>query len=137
MCSEPTVHFQFCLHKFVNIAHIYRPQRSWGKVIFLYLSVILFTGGVCLSACWDTPPDQAGTPWDQAGNPPPQTRCPWDQASPGTRQAPPDQTPRGPGTPPEQSILRDTVNERAVCILLECNLVLLTIYLHDIFNASI
>ena len=27
------------------------------------------------------------------------------------------------GTPPEQSILGDTVNERAVCILLECNLV--------------
>ena len=42
--------------------------------------MILYTGGVCLSACWDTPP-------------------------------------------PEQSILGDTVNERAVCILLECNLV--------------
>ena len=25
------------------------------KVIFLHLFVILFTGGVCLSACWDTP----------------------------------------------------------------------------------
>ena len=32
----------------------YRPQRSWGKVIFSQASVILFTGGVCLSACWDT-----------------------------------------------------------------------------------
>ena len=34
----------------------YRPQISWGKVMFLHMSVILFTGGVCLSACWDTPP---------------------------------------------------------------------------------
>ena len=34
----------------------YRPQPSWGKVIFSRASVILFTGGgVCLSACWDTP----------------------------------------------------------------------------------
>ena len=34
--------------------NIYRPQRSWGKVIFSQVSVILFTGGVCLSACWNT-----------------------------------------------------------------------------------
>ena len=74
----------------------------------------IFTGicdsvhrGVCLNACWDTthppgqdpPLDQAGTPQDQAGTP-------QDQA----------------GIPPEQRILGDTVNERAVCILLECNL---------------
>ena len=26
----------------------YRPQRSWGKVIFSQASVILFTGGVCM-----------------------------------------------------------------------------------------
>ena len=26
-------------------------NEVWGKVIFLHLSVILFTGGVCLSAC--------------------------------------------------------------------------------------
>ena len=48
-----------------NIFHVYRPQRSWGKVMFLHVSVILFTGGVCLSACWDTtPPEQ--TPPGQA-----------------------------------------------------------------------
>ena len=39
-----------------------------------------------------------------------------------------EQTPLGPGTPgsrhpPVQCMLRDTVNKRAVCILLECNLV--------------
>ena len=59
---------------------------------------------------------------------PPPTR----QAPPWTRQVPPqDQVPPGPGTlqtrqaplPPKQSMLGDTVNERTVCILLECNLV--------------
>ena len=62
-----------------------------AKVIFLHLSVILFTGGVCLSACWDT-------------TPPPRTR----QTSPGpgrppqTRQTPPrpGRPPPGPGRPP-------------------------------------
>ena len=52
-------------------------------------------GGVCLSACWDTPllPEQT-SPWADS------------------RQ------------PPLQSMLGDTVNARAVRILLECNLVL-------------
>ena len=27
--------------------HFYRPQRSWGKVMFSQASVILSTGGVC------------------------------------------------------------------------------------------
>ena len=27
------------------VTSIYRPQRSWGKVMFLHVSVILFTGG--------------------------------------------------------------------------------------------
>ena len=31
----------------VFITNFYRPQRSWGKVMFLHVSVILFTGG-CL-----------------------------------------------------------------------------------------
>ena len=29
------------------LRHYYRPQRSWGKVMFLQASVILLTGGVC------------------------------------------------------------------------------------------
>ena len=36
----------------------YRPQRSCGKVIFIHLSVILFTGGV-----WQTPLYREDTPW--------------------------------------------------------------------------
>ena len=70
--------------------------------MFSQACVILFTGGgVCLSSCWDTPPDQA---------PPPE-------------QTPPDQAPPREQTPLAQSMLGDTVNARAVRILLECNLV--------------
>ena len=80
----------------------------------------------------DTPPGP-GTPLDQVH--PPRTRY-----TPGTRYTPRDQVPPGtrytpPGTrytpwdqvhplPPMHSMLGDTVNERAVRILLECNLVL-------------
>ena len=86
--------------------------------------------GVCLSACWDTPP--------RPGTPPPQTRPPRDQAHPPrTRHTPPGPgTPPGrPGTPPGDqappwetrhppgSRLQHTVNERPVRILLECILV--------------
>ena len=81
------------------------------------MSRILSTGGVgvCLSACWDTT-SPAGTPWEQT--PPPRTRHPLGA-----------DTPPGPGNPPAtrhspaQCMLSYTVNERAVCILLECNLV--------------
>ena len=50
-------------------------KRSCGKVMFYTcLSVILFTGGVCLSACWDTHP-QADTP---LGRHPLPSAC-WDR----------------------------------------------------------
>ena len=94
--------------------------------------------GVCLSACWDTTPLQDQVPpWDHAPIPhldqvPPGTRHPsptWtghppDQAPPSPDQAPP-WTRHPPRTrhPPEQSMPGDTVNERAVRILLKCNLV--------------
>ena len=74
------------------------------KVMFLHVSVILFTGGgsAALHAGIHPPPEpEAGTP---------RADTPWSR------------TPR-PGTPPAQCMLVDTVNERAVCILLECNLV--------------
>ena len=63
-----------------------------AKVIFLHLSVILFTGGVCLSACWDAHP-----PGTRHHPPTPGTRHhhpPWDQTPP-----PRDQTPPGKLTP--------------------------------------
>ena len=52
----------------------YRPQRSCGKVMFLHLSVILFTGG-CLPQC-------------MLGNTPLRADTP--------RQTPPWQTPHPP-----------------------------------------
>ena len=74
-------------------------NKAWGKVLFSEVSRVLFTGGVCLSACSDTTPL-----WSR----PPRTR----------------HHPHGPGTTtPVQCMLGDTVNKRAVCILLECNLV--------------
>ena len=75
---------------------------------------------------WDQvhPPGTRYTPWDQVH--PPATRyTPWDQVHPpGTRYTPPDQVhPPDHVPPPVQSMLGDTVNTRAVRILLECNLV--------------
>ena len=69
-------------------------NEVWSKVLFLHLCVILFTGG-------------------GGSVPPMQTPCPWMQTPrmetlpPGCRPPPP------PGY----------VNNRAVCILLECILV--------------
>ena len=70
----------------------YRLQRSWDKVMFLQASVILSTGGlggVCLSACWDTPLEQtplgadtslgADTPQEQT---PPGADTPYEQTPP-------------------------------------------------------
>ena len=69
------------------------PATKLGKVMFLQASVILLTGGVCLSACWDTilpplsgadpPPEQ--TPRDQA--PPPRKQTPLGVDPPGAEHA--------------------------------------------------
>ena len=91
-----------------------------AKVIFLHLSVILFTGGVCLSACWDATPPEPGRP--------PQTR----QTPPRTRQTPPPRTDQADppqdqaDTPPPKQTLADY--ERPVRILLECILVLKCVF---------
>ena len=109
----------------------YRPQRSWAKVIFSQVCVknSVHGGGgeegVCLSACWDTPPPMSRSPWEQTPPPSgsrhtPRTRhTPLDQAHPWTRHTPPDQA----HPPPRGSRLQHTVNEQPVRILLECILV--------------
>ena len=133
----------WCLPKFVGF---YSPQWSWGKVIFSQVSVILFTGGsasVHARIPHPHPPGPGRYPQDQA---PPQ-----DQTTPGIRQAPPPPSirkaplgpdrhppgtrpppgpgrdPPGPGRHPPGSRayweIRSTSS--AVCILLECNLVLI------------
>ena len=82
---------------FVGPIHIYRPQRSWGKVMFLQVSVILLTGG-CLAQCMlgytaPTPPEQTPPPLGAEETPP------WEQTPPGSRH-PPEQTPPWEQTPP-------------------------------------
>ena len=76
-------------NKYVKIkVGYYRPQRSWGKVMFSQACVILFMGGVCLPQCM-----LGYTPWEQTP-PPDQAPPPWDQAPPpGTRQTPGADTP--------------------------------------------
>ena len=100
---------------YCNDKYFYRPQT---KVIFLHLSVILFTG----ESTW------AGTPLGRYTSSPP-GQVPPRQVHPlaGTppRQVhPPGQihTPQA-GTPPNGACC--TVNKRAVRILLECILVVI------------
>ena len=83
-----------------HIPHFITIRNEVAKVMFLQASVCpLGGGGVCLSACYDTTPPRADTPWEQTP--------PWEA------------DPAGADTPPEiRSLLR------MVRILLECILVL-------------
>ena len=111
-----------------------------AKVIFLHLSVILFTGGsASVHAGIPPPPGTRQTPPGPGRPPPGPGRPPWDQADtpgpgrpPQTRQTPPrpgrpppDQAdpPGTRQTPPGPDRLQHTVYERPVRILLECILV--------------
>ena len=80
----------------ITIAY-YRPQRSWGKVMFLQVRVILVTGGG--STRPGTPPDQVYPP--RPGTPlGPGTHPPRSGTPPGIRYPPGPGTPPRPGTPP-------------------------------------
>ena len=60
--------------------------------MFLNVPVILFTGGVCLRACWDTT-----TPTPLGSRPPgsihPRSRHPWEQTPPPRADPPPGSRP--------------------------------------------
>ena len=77
-------------------AAYYRPQRSWGKVIFSQASVILSTGG---STWAGTPPGTRYNPPRTRYTPPGTRYTPWDQVH---TPVPPDQTP-----PPPSSACRE------------------------------
>ena len=62
------------------------PATKFGQGNVLQVSVILLTGGVCLSACW-IPPQEQTHPQEQT---PPQ-----EQTSPKSRHPPPGPHPRG------------------------------------------
>ena len=91
----------------------YRPQRSWGKVIFSVACVknsvhCMLGYSPSLGADTSPPPTPEQTPLGTRHPTPPQTRHPpWEQTPPL----------------PAQYMLGDTGNKRAVRILLECNLV--------------
>ena len=99
--------------------NFYRPQRSWGKVMFSRACVILFTRGVSASVHAGIPPHppeqtpsrgrhppradppgsrlpRADTPWEQT---PPRGRHPLEQTSPRSRH-PQAETPPWEQTPP-------------------------------------
>ena len=90
--------------------NFYRPQRSWGKVMFLQASVILSTG-VGLPQCmlgYHTPPRSrhrpgADTPLGahtlQSRHPPRSRHSPWEETPPWSTP-PPKQTPPPEQTPP-------------------------------------
>ena len=80
-------------------------RNKVANVMFLHLSVILFTGGFCLSACWDTTPSPT-----MKHTPPPEKQT--NPSSPGST-APPGSTLPGRRLP-----------LWTVRILLECILVL-------------
>ena len=53
--------------RFINGTHFYRPQRSWAKVMFLHVSVILFTGGLPQGMLGYHPPGAVHA-WRYMGN---------------------------------------------------------------------
>ena len=91
-CSPVRFHYnlQICILYHTSYCYFYRPQRSWGKVMFLQASVILLTGVGCLPQCMlgYTPPEQT----------PPRSRH-----TPQSRHAPLEQTPPGVNTPPPRT----------------------------------
>ena len=98
-----------------------------AKVMFLHVSVILFTGGVSKQGEPSHGPGR--TPLDQGEPPPPGPwRSPRDHGEPPwTRENPPGPWRTPPPSqgepPPPGSRLQNTVYERPVHILLECILV--------------
>ena len=110
--------------------YIYRPQRSWAKVIFSQACVknSVHRGGrvsASVHAGTHHPPPSRPPPPDQADPPPEQTPPLGADSPPRTRQTPPRSRPHWDqaDTPPPGSRLQHTVYERPVRILLECILV--------------
>ena len=110
----------------VSDKHFLPPANEvWGKVIFSVACVKNSVHGGGLPQC------MLGyhTPYGTRHPPRPDIPLPSGPGSTPDQAPPRADTPPGPGTPrdqaplPAQCILGDTVNKRAVCILLDCNLV--------------
>ena len=95
-------------------------KRSLGQGnIFTNMCQEFCSQGVCPIACWDTIPLEGRHPPWQGDPPPSKADCPW-QGRPSWQGKPL----LARQTPSTQCTLGDTVNKQAVCILLECNLVI-------------
>ena len=114
----------------LSFPSFYRPQTKFAKVMFLHLSVILFTRGVYIPVCngsdtrqEDRPPpsSQEETRKTPQEDPPPGRRLPRER----NQEDPPGRQTSLPGRqiPPEQCMLGDIGNRWVVRILLECILV--------------
>ena len=79
-----------------TVTHCYRPQRSWGKVMFLQASVVLLTGGVSASVHAGIPSPQGAAPLSRH---PPGADNPQEQDPPGADTSGAD-TPRADTPPP-------------------------------------
>ena len=99
-------HWHFSQNKKTYLCHLLPAATKLGQGnVFTGVCDSVNRGGVCLSACWDTPPEGGTSPGRK--HPPQEGGTPWEG-----------------GTPPEGGTPRHTVNERPVRILLECILVL-------------
>ena len=83
----------------VKMSHYYRSQRSCGKVVFLHVSVILFTGG-----CLGRHPLRSRHP---PGRHPTWADTPQEQTAP-RQTPPPGQTPPGQKPPCADNPLEQT-----------------------------
>ena len=90
-------HGQSTADDYVTIIVYYRPKRSCGKVMFLHVSVILFTGG---SLCQGDPPPDRDPP--RTETPP----LPWTETPPSLDRDPPfpGQRPPSPGQRPPRTV---------------------------------
>ena len=116
--------------------------------MFLYLSVILFTGvggggGDCpVHAGIHTPQEQTAPRSKQSWSTHPLEQTPPKSRHPPREDTPPGEdtpllgadTPIGADTPPAQWMLGDTGNKRAVRILLECILVYWLLFLSELLR---
>ena len=109
-------------------------KRSFGQGNILHLFVILFTRGSA-SVHAGIPPHPTPRPGTPPGPDTPLTRHPQDQAPPRPGHPRPG-TLRTWHTPPVQGMLGDTVNARAVRILLESCSRLQTVLAINVFGSN-
>ena len=95
----------------------YRPQRSWGKVMFLQVSVILFTEGESASVhAGITPPPRGRNQEDPPPSRPPRSGTPQEENPPPPEQAPPPPGRDPPGAetiPPRKQCMQGRYGQQA------------------------